>query len=133
MPGPTMKHRELVVRLTELESGLSEAKICQEEVVSASKQLSPVCEYANIAVQVRGKRRYLHWRQRYYRRTYFRLEDEHGAYMLAHFADCRNRILMLEQARMVSNYRHQTAVYEHDQLIQLKTQFTVWRRLRDST
>ena len=42
MPVPTMKHRELVVRLTELESGLSEAKICQEEVIGASKQLSPV-------------------------------------------------------------------------------------------
>ncbi|MCY3770013.1 MAG: hypothetical protein OXG56_11720 [Gammaproteobacteria bacterium] len=53
--------------------------------------------------------------------------------MLAHFAGNRADILALEQARMVSNYRYQTAVYEHDQLLQLKTQLSVWRKLRDAT
>ena len=126
-----MKHGSIVTRLKNLDEQLTQGKTVMDDLINETLLVHPANQYAKLAVQVRGKRRYLHWRQRYYKRPFFKLSDDHGLFFLDNYSGNREQILIIEKKRILANFNYLATVYEYGQLLQVKNELSAWRNLRD--
>lgn len=125
-----LKHGDIIDLLDELDRQLVRSRNTQTDISETSKQIEGVGEYAYIGIQVRGHRRYLHWRQRRYGRSFFTLYDDHGRYLLNSVDNAWNAVEEIEQRRIQCNYLHQMIVQSREMLLQLKNNMDDWRKVK---